>query len=182
MAAGMGYCHRCGTPLPPGATFCPRCGAAVATSTAVGATPQQPAPQWRGEKAEKHEKHEKREKGEKSGFGGMLGAVVGGLVLIWLGTTFYLEQNGYLASDIWWANFISGVGVVLVLEGIVIYSRGHIGIGPVVGGALLIFGGVSAISTNNYRFQSQVWPLVIVVVGALVILMGLGLRRRVPAP
>jgi hypothetical protein len=138
--------------------------------------------QWRGEKVEKHEKREKREKGEKSGRGGMLGALVGGLVLIWLGITFFLEENGNLPSDIWWAYFIVGVGGILILEGAVIYARGHIGLGPVVGGAFLIFAGLSAIATNNYRVQTQLWPLVIVVLGIFVIFGGFTFRRRVPTP
>jgi FtsH-binding integral membrane protein len=136
----------------------------------------------RNEKGEKGEKHEKNEKTEKSPARGMLGAVVAGLILIWLGTTYFLEQNGYLASDIWWAYFVSGVGIVLVLEGVVIYSRGHIGLGPVIGGAVLIFAGISAISTYNYKFQTQLWPLVIVAIGALVLVSGLAYRRRVPPP
>jgi FtsH-binding integral membrane protein len=137
---------------------------------------------WRGEKYEKHEKHEKREKGEKSSHGGMLGALVGGLVLIWLGITFYLEQNGNLPSDIWWAYFVVGVGAILILEGAVIFTRGHYGLGPVIGGAFLIFAGMSAIATNNYRVQSQLWPLAIVVIGILVLLSGFAFRRRAPTP
>ena len=137
---------------------------------------------YRGEKAEKHEKHEKGEKGEKSGWRGMLGAGVAGLILIWLGTTFFLEQNGYLPSDIWWAYFISGTGIVLILEGVAIYSRGHYGLGPIIGGAVLLFGGVSAITTANYTIETELWPLVIVFIGAVVIVTGIIFRRRVPTP
>ncbi len=146
------------------------------------AAPVQPQMQRRNEKGEKHEKREKNEKGEKSAGGGILGAVVGGLVLIWLGTTFFLEENGYLPSDIWWAYFLTGVGVVLVLEGVVIYSRGRVGFGPIVGGAFLIFAGLSAITTHNYTVQTELWPLVIIVIGALILVSGVFFRRRVPAP
>ena len=145
--------------------------------------PPQPQPTWqRHEKGEKHEKREKNEKGEKSAGGGMLGAIVGGLVLIWLGTTFFLEQNGNLPSDIWWAYFIAGIGIILVVEGAYIYSRGHVGIGPIVGGAFLIFGGLSAITTRNYTIPSQVGALAVVAMGVLVLIVGLTFRRRVPAP
>ncbi len=112
----------------------------------------------------------------------MLGAIVAGLILIWLGTTFFLEQNGYLASDIWWAYFISGVGIILALEGVLIYTRGHIGLGPLIGGAVLLFGGVSSIATHNYTYESQLWPLGIVAIGVLVIVVGFTFRRRVPKP
>jgi hypothetical protein len=136
----------------------------------------------RNEKGEKHEKREKNEKVEKGGAGGILGPLIGGLVIIWLGTTFYLEQNGYLASDIWWAYFISGVGVILILEGVLIYARGHVGIGPIIGGAVLAFIGVSSIATSNFRFQAQVWPLFLIGIGVLVLIGGIFSRRRVPAP
>jgi hypothetical protein len=185
MADGVSFCHKCGAQLPQGATFCPRCGASVVASPYSQPSPQQPATAWRTQRHEKHEKgekHEKNEKAEKGGGGGMLGPVVGGLVIIWLGTTFYLEQNGYLASDIWWAYFLSGIGVILILEGVVIYSRGHIGLGPVVGGAVLLFAGVSSIATSNFRFQTQLWPLFLVGIGVLVLVGGIFSRRRVPAP
>ena len=181
MSDGGSFCHKCGAQLTSGASFCPRCGAPVFSSATSTPSAQRPYAQ-RGEKGEKHEKHEKREKGEKSAGRGMRGAVVAGLILIWLGMTFFLEQNGYLASDIWWAYFIAGVGIVLILDGVVIYAKGRFGLGPLIGGALLLFGGLGAITTNNYRYESQLWPLVIIVLGAIVLISGLTFRRRVPAP
>ena len=182
MPDGAGYCQRCGFPLPTGAAFCPRCGAAVTPSAAGTPAPQQPPAERRHEKGEKQEKREKNEKGEKSAHGGMLGAIVGGLVLIWLRVTFFLEQNGNLPSNVWWAYFVVGVGLILVVEGAYIYSRGHAGIGPMIGGAFLIFAGLSSITTNNYTVPSQLGALAIVVMGVLVLIVGLTFRRRVPAP
>ena len=185
MPEGAGFCHKCGSQLPQGATFCPKCGAAVVSQAAQPSVQRPPTP-YMGEKGEKHEKREKREKGEKGEKGGaggeMLGALVGGFVLIWLGITFFLQQNGYLPANLWWAYFILGIGAVLVLWGVAIYARGHVGIGPVIGGAILLLGGVSAIATSNFRFATQFWPLIVVVLGVLVIVGGLASRRRVPAP
>jgi hypothetical protein len=185
MASVTSYCHKCGTQLPGGATFCPKCGAAVAVSAASQAGPQQ----WttrRGERAEKYEKQEKREKSEKgekgSTAGGMLGALIGGLILIWLGATFFLEQNGYLPTSDWWAYFVAGVGAILVLEGVVIYSEGRRGFGPVIGGAILLLIGLSSISAYQLRLEANLWPLLLVALGVVVILGGLAARRRVPAP
>lgn len=185
MPDGGSFCHKCGSPLPPGAAFCPRCGAAAVSAPAATYVAQQPGTRARNEWGEKHEKHEKREKnekGEKSTHGGMLGPVVGGLVLIWLGVTFYLEQNGNLPSDIWWAYFVAGVGIILIFEGVVIFARGRFGIGPVIGGALLVFAGLSAIATRNYTIPSQMGALAIIIMGVLVLVAGLTFRRRVPAP
>jgi len=184
MSQGASFCHKCGSPLPPGSTFCPNCGAAVAGAAAPQPGYQQPYAQQpyvrhRHEKAEKSEKGEKREKG---GQGGMLGAMVGGLILIWLGITFYFQETGYLPSDYWWAYFIAGLGVILILQGIVIYTRGHVGYGPVVGGAILAFIGLSTIATHNFTIQAQLWPLILVALGVIVIVGGVAARRRVPAP
>jgi len=112
----------------------------------------------------------------------MLGALVGGLILVWLGATFFLEQNGYLPTGDWWAYFIAGVGAILVLEGVVIYSEGRRGIGPVIGGAILILIGLSSISAYQLSFGTNLWPLLLVALGVVVILGGLASRRRVPAP
>ncbi len=183
MPEGAGFCHRCGAQLPQGATFCPKCGAAVASAATPQATTVQPSTTRRGEKSEKHEKREKDEKGEKGGGGGgMLGALVGGLILIWLGITFYLEQNGYLASDIWWAYFIAGVGAILVVQGVVVYSRGHVGLGPLVGGAVLVFIGLTSIASRSFRLEAQLWPLLLVALGIIVVFAGVASRRRVPTP
>jgi hypothetical protein len=179
-----GYCHKCGAQLPQSAVFCPKCGAAVVLATA----PQpgaQPSVVRRGERAEKHEKqekHEKSEKGEKGAGGPMLGTVVGGLILIWLGVSFFLEQNGYVPSDIWWAYFVLGAGVILVLYGIAIHSSRGIGFGPMIGGAIIILIALSTIATNQFRFEASFWPLLLVALGVLVVLAGFASRRRVPAP
>jgi len=98
MPEGPGYCRRCGSPLPADATFCPKCGTPVAATSPPGGS-WSTGPAWR-EKGEKGEKREKNEKEEKGGRGSLLGAAVGGLILIWLGVSFYLEENGYLPGDI----------------------------------------------------------------------------------
>ena len=156
----------------------------VSASAAQPGT-QQPPRAGRGEKSEKNEKqekHEKNEKGEKGGSGGFLGAVVGGLILIWLGVTFFFQQNGYLPSDVWWAYFLSGIGVILILQGVVIYSRGHRGLGSMIGGAVLLLIGMSAIATTQFSFPTTLWPLFLVAVGVFVLFAGITSRRRVPAP
>lgn len=180
MPEGTGFCHRCGAQLPEGATFCPKCGTAV--TSAAQAVAQGPARIERREKAEKHEKQEKREKNEKGSGSGMLGALVGGLILIWLGVTFFLEQNGYLRADIWWAYFLAGLGVILILQGLVIYSRGRTGLGPMIGGIILAFIGFGTIVARQYNVTEQFWPLLLVALGVFVIVAGVASRRRVPTP
>ena len=185
MSGNAGFCHRCGAQLPGGATYCPKCGSAVAGSSAFQAGGFGPTRVEMREKAEKHEKQEKsekREKNEKGGPGGRLGALVGGLILIWLGTTFFLEQSGYLTGVDWWAYFLSGVGGILILQGVILYSRGRIGAGPIIGGAFALLIGASFITSNEYNLTDRLWPLIIVALGIFVLVGGLASRRRIPNP
>jgi zinc-ribbon domain len=185
MSGNAGFCHRCGAQLPEGATYCPKCGSAVTGSTAFqagGLGPTRAEMREKSEKHEKHEKNEKREKNEKGGPQGMLGPLVGGLILIWLGTTFFLEQSGYLTGVDWWAYFLSGVGVILILQGAVLYSRGHVGAGPLIGGAFALLIGISFITTNEFNITDKLWPLLLVALGVFVLVGALASRRRVPNP
>ena len=186
------FCHRCGAPLSPGSAFCARCGTPVSGTAAPpgptmapSATPSAPST-WerRYEKQEKHEKREKREKNEKQekGRGGDLaGAITGGLVLILLGTLFYLAQTGTISItwSNWWEYFIIGMGVILIITGFVRYAqRGYTPTGSLIGGAVLILLGFAFVSSNNF----SIWPLVLVVIGVAAIASAFSGRRRNPAP
>jgi len=192
------YCHNCGSELPPGATFCPKCGTPVYVSTpsSGGAPPPStsgspPPPtyydsrdyrrqrrrQEKQEKNEKQEKHEKGEKGEKGG-GGIIGPLIGGAILIWLGITFYLQQIGYFTGN-WWAFLIVGIGIILIIQGLLLYSRHkRVIIGPLIGGGVLVLVGLSFL----YNYVGDIWPLILVVVGIAVLASALTARRRTPNP
>ncbi len=130
----------------------------------------------KGEKGEKREKEEKGEKGEKGG--DRSGAVVGGSILVWLGISLYLSQVNTIPGADWWAYFLSGLGVILILQGIVRRTRsGHPLTGSILGGAiLLVIGLTSILGVRGF------WPLILVVIGAAVILSGINARRRSPRP
>ncbi len=163
-----------------GSAFCPKCGAAVAPA------PSRPAGQTagaqRGEKGEKHEKREKNEKNEKGGRSSMLAAFVAGSILIWLGITYFLEQNHYLSSDTWGEYFLAGVGVVLILDGLVLYSRRHAWLAPLAGGTCALVLGAGSIVARQFNFSQSVWPIIIVALGICIIAFGITARRRVPKP
>jgi hypothetical protein len=180
------YCHKCGSALPTGSSYCPICGTPV-PSAPVG-TGAQPAPSpgpysrraYRYEKYEKQEKLEKNEKGEKGTGrpGSIIGPVVGGLILIWLGITFYLQEIGSIPLANWWAYFILGIGFILVLQGLLVYSQSRRPFyGPFIGGAILILVGVSFI----YNAWGNFWPLILVVIGIAILASALTWGRR-PAP
>lgn len=185
MSAAVRYCRKCGAALPDGATFCPTCGTPVAVSGTTSETTTPPRryeyrheKQEKREKGEKQEKHEKGEKGEKGRSGDVTGALVGGLILIWLGVTFYLQQIGTISSNNWWAYFLFGLGAILILQGVIIYARGRHGMGPIIGGAILMFLGVAFITNAT----TNLWPLILVIIGVAVIAGGITSRRRVPSP
>lgn len=191
------FCHKCGAPLQLASAFCAKCGTpvlgAVAPSgptTAPPATPSAP-PTWEGrhERHEKHEKNEKREKQEKQekhekqekGRGGDLaGAITGGLVLILLGTLFYLAQTNVISVtwNNWWMYFMIGMGAILIFTGLVRYAqRRYMPTGSFIGGAVLIFFGLAFVSNT-----SSLWSLILVVLGVVAIASAFRGRRRNPAP
>jgi hypothetical protein len=182
------FCHNCGAPLVPGAAFCARCGTSLTATTATPPSPPPSAPQpeypyrrHRHEKQEKQEKYEKNEKGEKGGRGtGIIGPLTGGLILIWLGITFYLQQANVVPfNQNWWAYFISGIGAILILQGILLFAMHRRPFyGPLIGGAFLILIGVPFIGNYNW---GNVWPLFIIVIGVAILASAFA-RRRTPTP
>jgi len=132
--------------------------------------------QEKNEKGEKNEKNEKQEKGRGGGIGG---ALVGGLVLVWLGLAVYFQQVGYLNTEMWPGYFIIGLGAILLLDGLVRLAQGFRGyIGLAIGGAVLVFVGLTIVESSWQNF----WPLILVVLGLAVIVGGITGRRRSPTP
>jgi hypothetical protein len=171
-------CKKCGTTLPEDATFCPSCG------TPVAGEPVPPPPrrrEHRSEKQEKGEKHEKGEKGEKHEKGGdRSGAVIGGLILIWLGVSFYLAQRATFAWADWWAYFLSGLGVIIIVSGLVRYvdTGGRYPLtGSLIGGGVLTVIGLAGLMD-----WGDIWYLILIIIGAGVIVSGLTARSRAPRP
>ena len=182
MSSGNKFCAKCGAALPENATFCPNCGTPTASSAWQQAT--QP-PRWerrydRYEKREKREKNEKGEKHEKGRGGDIYGAITGGLILVWLGISFYLAQSGYVSWDKWWQIFLVGLGVVLIFQGLLRYAKSRRPFtGPIIGGAILIVIGLAFfVGTEVGNF----WPLILVAIGIAVLVSAIAGRRRVPNP
>jgi hypothetical protein len=141
-----------------------------------------PPYEYRGRRHEKQEKHEKGEKGEKNekGRGGDLtGPITGGLILIWLGVTFFLQENNYISSSNWWAYFLMGIGAILIFQGLLRYAASRRPfIGSFIGGAVVFVIGFAFVQGVN----ADLWPLVLVAIGAAVLLSAVAGRQRRPAP
>ena len=174
------FCPKCGAEVPDGAVFCPKCGNQMPDSTTVAerryARREKDEKREKGEKDEKHE--EKREKDEKSG--DRTGALVGGLILIWLGISFYLVEARYTTWNDWWPYLIIGIGVVLIAQAVLRYSTSRFkgpAIGSLVGGmVLLIIGLAGMVGMRDW------WPFVLIAIGVMVIVAALTARAHAPKP
>ncbi len=179
MSTGDRFCARCGAQIPQGAAFCSRCGASVSAETQGQPGPAAAAaPGYQGRRHEKQEKQEKQEKSEKGRGGDVTGPVTAGLVLIWLGLTFYLQENGYFPAGDWWAYFLMGMGAIFILQGglrFVMNRRPFIG--SFIAGAALVVIGFSFI-----QGVANLWPLILVVIGVAIMLSAFSARRRRPTP
>jgi predicted nucleic acid-binding Zn ribbon protein len=112
----MSYCPKCGNKIDENMMFCPKCGAALKKTQASTET----APRtvvYRNEKNEKDEKHEKGEKTEKheKRVYGFMGPLIGGLILILIGLTAYLELVNMVERRMLGALFFVIVGVAIII-------------------------------------------------------------------
>lgn len=133
----MSYCPKCGSKIDEEMSFCPKCGAPLKTATVTPAPPSTTAPSYRrdekteekSEKHEKREKNEKNEKNEKSGRErGFMGPLIGGLILLFIGSALYLRATTSYPVEILWALFFVLVGVVIIIGGVygvIVAGRRH---------------------------------------------------------
>ena len=97
----MPYCHKCGSEIKETDTFCPQCGTNLKATTVQPPPPPKPYKNEKQEKNEKNEKDEKYEKMEKSEQHekqqfGVIGPLVGGIIMIFVGAMLYLAVTGAL--------------------------------------------------------------------------------------
>lgn len=157
------------------AVFCPKCGNPIAASSIPPLQRRQT--REKGEKSEKREKGEKGEKNEKSR--DWTGSIVGGLILIWLGVTFYLSQTGYIGSGKWWAYFLIGLGIIFLVQSILRYialRHRSQALGSLVAGLILTAIGFSAVIGIGG------WWLLFIALGAVIIVIGIVAASRTPRP
>jgi hypothetical protein len=107
----------------------------------------------------------------------LAGALAGGLILILLGSLLYLGQNNFLSltASNWWTFFIMGLGIIVIVLGLVRYGQRGYFMGSFIGGAVLISIGLTGVVSS----LSNVWPLIIVVLGFAVLAVAITGRGRV---
>lgn len=120
----MPYCPKCGTEVREEMAFCPKCGAPLKVERPPVEAAEKAEKREKGEKQEKREKTEKHEKREF----GVIGPLVGGLILIFLGLMSYLQITGLLRREAASAFFFVTIGIVIIIVSIyatIIAKRRH---------------------------------------------------------
>jgi hypothetical protein len=107
----------------------------------------------------------------------MGGALIGGLVLIFLGLAFYLSYYGYFRSGRWWALILVALGIIIIIDDLYYFAKGARRGAGVIGGLILM-----TIGYALYADISHWWPLILVAIGIGIIASAMLARARNPAP
>jgi len=141
----MVYCTKCGTEVNEDDEFCPNCKAPLKRTSS----------------------HNIRIHGSRDHYG----AVIGGLIITWLGVILLLRNRGLLTNSSFGGVFLLGVGIILILRGLLaIQETGIIdqGLGFFIGGAVLILIGLGV----SYNLRDW-WPLILICMGLAIIVKGI---------
>lgn len=161
----MAYCPKCGTEVNEDDEYCTKCRTNLKNPVTYRTV------------RHRNEKDEKNEKGEKHDDEDEYGSLIGGGILIWLGTLFLLQNQGLLRGN-FGGYFMMGIGVILLLRGF-LGKTGTPGAdtGFLTGGGVMLL--IGAGITYNIR---DWWAFLLIGLGLLVIYRGISERNRNPFP
>ncbi len=169
------FCVKCGTPVQQGAAPPP-----TSAPPSWQSRREERRAQRRNEKQEKYEKHEKaekHEKGEKQEKGTLGGALIGGLVLIFLGVVFFLAHYFSFSASNWWALIFVVLGFFLVVNDLYYIAKGARRGAGIIGGLILLTIGYALYTNITYW-----WPLVLVAIGLGIIASAVLAHSGNPVP
>jgi Na+/H+ antiporter NhaD/arsenite permease-like protein len=172
----MPYCPRCGAEVDENDEYCLNCQHALREGRRTYRRRRE-----RNEKREKQEKNEKEtEKREKEEKNEREGGIIGGLIILWLGVSFLLANARYVSWINWWPLFMLGLGLILLLNGLILYIRinkWEPALGFLIGGLIVALIGVS----NFYNIENW-WAFILILVGVWVVFNAIRQRERNPVP
>ena len=160
----MPFCPKCGEEISEDDEYCPKC------RYPLKRRPVRPI-RRRNEKDEKDEKRE--EEDEKA-------AIMGGLVVVWLGLSLLLQNAGLLDWADFGGVFLLGLGLIIVFRGLWAYSQSGVfeqGFGYIVGG-----GFVALIGAGISFDLDEWWPVLLIALGLVVVVRALMARSENPLP
>lgn len=158
----MPYCPRCGNEVDPSDEYCSKCKYNLTDHPPINPVRRR---EDRNEKSGKHEEDN-------------TGALMGGVIVVWLGVSFMLRNAGYIRWNQFGGVFILGVGIILLFRGLVEFSKtGELdpAFGFLVGGGFITL--LGAVITFNLK---DWWPVFLILIGILIILKGITERGRNP--
>ena len=155
----MPYCPKCGNEVSEDDDYCTKCR----TPLKEGLTYRRV--RHRDEKDEKNEKQEDR-----------YGAVIGGLIVTWLGVLLLLNNQNMIRGGGFGGYFLMGVGVILIFRGLLALqetgstdeSLGHF----IGGGVLVVIGGGITFNIQDW------WAILLIGLGLIIVLRGFTARNR----
>ncbi len=159
----MPYCPKCGNEVSEDDDYCTKCR----TPLKEGLTYRRV--RHRDEKDEKNEKQEDR-----------YGAVIGGLIVTWLGVLLLLNNQNMIRGGGFGGYFLMGVGVILIFRGLLALqetgstdeSLGYF----IGGGVLVVIGGGITFNIQDW------WAILLIGLGLIIVLRGFTARNRNPLP
>ena len=98
------------------------------------------------------------------------GKISGGILVAWLGGSFFLKEVSLISGQLWWPVFAAGIGVLLILRGIMIYENTKYWSndkGAFIGGAFFIL--LSLLSFVNFSSLVNFWPIIVVILGISIV-------------
>ena len=99
-----------------------------------------------------------------------------GLILILLGSLFFLSEQGYIAHDRWWQYFLIGLGIIFLIDGAIRYRQqnyhGFLVSRVIAGLVLLAIGVIFLLGATAW------WPLILILAGIGITIGGLARRSR----
>ena len=101
--------------------------------------------------------------------------IMGGLILVVLGVSFLLANQGLFTRGHWWEYFLVGLGLVFIIDwAIRAFTGERLRFnGRLIVGIILI--GVGLIFLTNFGIF---WPVILIVIGLIVLLAGILRNRR----
>ena len=159
----MPYCPKCGNEVSEDDDYCTKCR----TPLKEGLTYRRV--RHRDEKDEKNEKQEDR-----------YGAVIGGLIVTWLGVLLLLNNQNMIRGGGFGGYFLMGVGVILIFRGLLALQETGSTDEPlgyfIGGGVLVVIGGGITFNIQDW------WAILLIGLGLIIVLRGFTARNRNPLP
>lgn len=162
----MPYCPKCGNEVSEEDDYCTKCR----TPLKEGVTYRRV--HNRDEKDEKNEKDEKHED--------RYGAVMGGLIVTWLGVLMLLNNQNMIRGGNFGGYFLMGIGIILFIRGLLALQEtgstneafGYF----IGGGVLVVIGGGITFNIKDW------WAILLIGLGLLIVFRGFTERNRNPIP